>query len=376
MKEKMDIVVFIGGTINNGLDSATPGEGRWAQNLAKMLAEHGHNIDVVANVVWAPPSWGTSKPISNVTLSPLLNTEKEYDLALYMPWEYQVWENNQYTAWRPCHEVPIKAKYCVHNTFSWGASIKDDHICYERNHVLAYPYMQENHQFPTDPEDNPYPTFALPMPLYKEILSVNLKDRKNILWSTKDVFHPDWGKCEEYPNGNINHHCPRIGMATLRAIKRLTEKYEFDTHFLSTRFFFSELSSIAKELGVLDFVKSIPRAHLHGLLPQDELRSVMQKTRITAVVSGLLGSFGESIISGAVPLCYSGHLQRDAADKHGIKLGVFDATEDEIYDCMEKLYTDDDFYMKVIEDYRYEMRYYSYGEAYRYFELMVKELDI
>jgi hypothetical protein len=372
----MDISVFVSGSIKNGLDSATPGEGRWAQNLARMLAEHGHNVDVVANVVWDPPSWGTSKPLPNVNLSSLINKDKEYDLVLYMPWEYQVYENNRYTPWRPCHEIPLKAKYYVHNTFSWGASIKDDHICYNRNHVLAYPYIQENHQFPTDPGENPYPTFALPIPLYKELAPIDLENRKNILWSTKDVFHPDWGKDAEHPHGNEDHHCPRIGMATLRAIKRLAEKYDFHTHFLSTRFFYPELSPIAKRLGVLDFAKSIPNSHFHALLPQDELKRVMRSTRITAVVSGLLGSFGESIISGAVPLCYSGHLQRDAAEKHGIKLPVFDATEEQIYDCMEKLYTDDDFYMSVIEDYRHEMRYYSYDSAYRYFELMVEQLGL
>lgn len=372
----MDIAIFIGGSIKNGLDSATPGEGRWAQNLAKMLAEHGHNIDAIANVVWDPPSWGNTTPLPNVNLSPYVNTKKEYDLALYVPWEYQMYENESYSPWRPCHEIPLKAKYYVHCTFSWGISIRDDHICYNKNHVLAYPYMQENHQFPVDKEENPYPTFALPLPLYKDIAPINLNDRKNILWSTKDVFHPDWGKDAEHPKGNTDHHCPRIGVATLKAIKRLAQEFNFDTHFLSTRYFHPAMSSIAERLGVLDLAKSIPNAHFHDLLPQKELRDIMQRTRITAVVSGLLGSFGESIVMGAVPLCYSGHLQRAAADKHGIKLPVFDATEDQIYDCMKKLYTNDDFYMEVIKDYRHEMRHYSYDKAYKYFELMVKELDV
>ncbi len=372
----MKVIVFIGNTLKNGLNSPTPGESRWAQNLARMLGEHGHEVDAIAGVVWDPPCWGASTPVPGVTLSALPDYDKEYDLAIYMPWEYQVYENNQYTPWRQCHEIPLKAKYYVHNTFSWGISIRDDHICHQKNHILAYPYMQENHQFPTDPAENPYPTFALPLPLYKEILPVDLENRKNILWSTKDVFHPDWGKCEEHPEGNIDHHCPRIGMATLGAIKRLAEKHEFDTHFLSTRFFSPKNSAIAKKLKVMEFAESIPNAYFHDLLPQDELKSVMKETRVTAIVSGLLGSFGESIINGAVPLCYAGHLQRDAAEKHGIKLPVFDATEDQIYECMEKLYTDDDFYMQVIEDYRHEMRHYSYDEAYRYFELMVKELGL
>jgi hypothetical protein len=374
----MKVIIFIGNTIKSGLDSPTPGESRWAQNLARMLGENGHEVDGIAGVPWDPPSWGDTTPVPGVTLSALPDYNKEYDLALYLPWEYQVYDTNKlsYTAWRPCYKIPVKAKWYVHCTFSWGASIADDHDCYNRNHVLAYPYIQEDHQFPTDSAENPYKTFALPIPLYKELAPIELENRKNILWSTKDVFHPDWGKCPEFPDGNPNHHCPRIGMATLGAIKRLAQKHSFDVHFLSTRFFNPDASPIARMLGTMEFAKTIPNSHFHGLLPQAELFGIMRQTRITAIVSGLLGSFGESIIKGAVPLCYSGHLQRASAEKHGIKLNVFEATEDEIYECMEKLYTDDDFYMDVITDYRHEMRHYSYDEAYKYFQLMIGQLGL
>lgn len=364
----MKIIIFVSGSIKQGLDSPTPGEGRWSAQLAKMLSMNGHEVDCICNSPWDPPSWGNAKQYPNVTLSAHIQKEKQYDLALYIPWDHQN-NNGHLFPWESCKTLPVKAKWYVHNTFSWGDSIATDHDCYNNNHVLAYPYIQENHQFPIDKEKNPFRTYPLPIPIYKDFAPIDVENRKNILWSTKDVFHPDW-------SDGVNHHVPRIGFATLKAIKRLSEKYSFEVNFLSTKYFYSVNSFISKELGVPDLVNSIPNIRLHNLIPQSQLFDIMKKSRITTIVSGLLGSFGESIAMGSVPLCYKGHIYRDSADKYGLKLDTFNATEDEIYDCVERLYCDDDLYLQVIKDYRYEMRHYSYEAVYSYFKDMVKDLGM
>ena len=123
-------------------------------------------------------------------------------------------------------------------------------------------------------------------------------------------------------------------------------------------------------------VNSIPNAYVHNLIPQNQLFDIMRTSRITTIVSGLLGSFGESIAMGSVPLCYWGHIYRDSADKYGLKLDTFNATEEDIYSCIERLYCDDKLYSKVIEDYRYELRHYSYDAVYEYFKDMVNQLGI
>lgn len=361
----MKIAVFVSGSLKSGLDSATPGEGRWGQNLARMLAEKGHEVDVISGHYWDQPRWGDTGTVPGVTLSYFPNGNKEYDLALYIPWEHQYPGPGK--GWHKCTTIPLKAKWFVHCTFSWAASIRDDHTCYNNNHVLAYPYIQENHQFPTNKVENPYPTFALPLPIYRNFAPINLEKRKNLMWSTKDVFHDDW------PEG---HHCPRIGLATLNAIKKLRQKHEFDTHFLSTRYFNKNQSKHARSLMIPELVNSIPGAYIHELLPRSTLLDLMGQSRITTIVSGLLGSFGESIASGSAPLCYTGHIYRDAADKHGIKLGVFDATEEEIYSVIERLYEDDTLYTNYINDCRYELRHYSYEESYKFFQHMCKELGL
>lgn len=362
----MDICIFLSGSITNGLDSPTAGEGRWGQNLAKMLALKGHHVDCVAAARHtSPPIWGNATPLDNVTLNYKI-PNKMYDVALYIPWEHQY--NNQNAPFEPCLTLPLRSKWFVHCTFSWGQSIVDDHTCYNNNHVLAYPYMQENAQFPPTSEEQPYRIFPLPIPIYTELPEVNIERRKDVIWSTKDVFHPDWG--------SVDHHVPRIGLATLKSIKRLSEQFEFDTHFLSTHYFNPANSWISEQLKVENLAHSIPNSYFYDLIPRERLMGIMSKVRITAIVSGLLGSFADSICQGAVPMCYSGHLYRESADKHGLKLPVFDATEEEIYDCMYRLYTDDDFYTEVIKDYRNELRYHSFDGAYKYFMDMVNELGI
>ncbi len=361
----MDICVFLSGSIENGLDSPTAGEGRWGQNLAKMLAARGHRVDCVAKAKhYLPPTWGSSTPVPNVNLNFSINPNKQYDIALYVPWEHQY--NNPNAPHEPCVTIPLRSRWYVHCTFSWAQSIIDDHTCYNNRHVLAYPYIQDAGQFPETSEEQSYRIYPLPIPIFESVNPINIEDRKNILWSTKDVFHPDWG--------DVNHHVPRIGLATLKSIKRLAEEFDFETNFLSTRYFNPNASWIAKELNVPEIAQSIPNSHFHELIPRDDLMNMMSNTRITAVVSGLLGSFADSICSGAVPMCYSGHLHRGSAQKHGIKLNVFDATEEEIYECMRKLYVDDDFYSAVIKDYREELKYHSFENAYQYFIDMANDL--
>src|SRR3990167_2278216 len=360
----MRIAVFVSGCLKQGLDTALPGESRFGQQLSRMLGEAGHEVDAISGTHYDRPSWGNATVVPNVNHVYTFRRDVEYDLALYSPWEHQF---NDPKVWEPCTTNLIDARHHLHITFGWGDSIGSTHTCYNNNHHLAFPYVQDAKDFPTDKLKNPYKTFPLPMPIYKELAPINLPLRKNILWSTKDVFNPEW------PEG---HHVLRIGAATLRAISKLRKKHDFITTFLSTRFFDPMLSRWAKHYDVMGLVKSIPDGRCHALLPRDVLMNIMSTSRITTIVSGLLGSFGESIASGSVPLCYMGHLYRDAADKHGIKLHTFDATEEEIYNCIERLYEDNDFYLSVLADYREELRYYSFAKSYEYFEAMCRELGL
>ncbi len=360
----MRIAIFISGDNTQGVNSPSAGEGRYGWCWAQALAHYGHQVDCIGENPWVPPSWGDSQPIRDITLSNHIDTNKLYDLAIYLPWEHQ--RNGR--GWEKCYTNPLKAKWYLHVQFGWSQSIATDHDCYNRNHALVYPYTWGAHQFPTDKTENPFKTFALPYPLYKSFPEDNLSERKDILWATKDVFHNDWPR---------NHHVPRIGSYTLKAIKRLSEKHKFNLYCISGHYFDPEKSWAAKEYDVPALLESIPNVSISKtLVHRDKLINLMEKCRLNTVVSGLCGSFLESIPQGALPLAYTGHLWQDAFAKEGLLLNTYDATEDDIYNVIEKLYEDDVLYRQVLADSRAAIKDHSYEASYSYFETIVKELGL
>jgi hypothetical protein len=359
----MKVVVFVGGSIVNGFESAASGESRWAQNLGKMLAQRGHVVDIVANDFYNPPSWGHTSPMPNVNLLSVPNSNIFYDIALYVPWEHQF----NGLRWKTCRSIPVNAKYYVHCTFSWTHSLPNQD-CWKYNHILAYPFKQEDSQFIENQSKNPFPTFFLPYPIFEELVDVKIENRKDIIWTCKDVYHSGWDK-----NGE---HVPRIGTDILRCVKKLSKEFSFNFHLLSTRLFDPSISTMAARYKPLDIVKDIPNVRMHELIPKNELQDIFKSTRLNLIVSGLFGSFGESIAMGCAPLCYSGHIYRAAAEECGIKLDSVSVTKNELFDTIYRLYTDDSFYLKYINACRREMSYYHYNEAYKYFLIMAKELGL
>ncbi len=163
----MKIACFLSGGATNGLDSPTAGEGRWGQNLAKMLAQRGHEVDCIAGSPFDPMTWGNSTPVPNVSLYRQINPNKMYDIALYFPWEHERIPGSG--KWEPCTISPLKSKWYVHCQFGWAQSVADDHTCYNNNHVLVYPSIQDGAQFPPKGPDNPFRTYAFPIPMYENL---------------------------------------------------------------------------------------------------------------------------------------------------------------------------------------------------------------
>jgi hypothetical protein len=357
----MKILIFVSGThMPEGLDSPSAGEGRWAMGLAKLLAQEGHQLHCVGGTKWNHPSWGSTQPLPNVTLSHTWPQDQEFDLVLYTPWEnLDVGSRGNYGS---CRTLPIKAKWYVHCQFGWGDSIATDHDCYDHNHFLAYPYIQDEKQWFTT--KNPYKTFPLPIPVYSELAPLALNERKTIIWSAKGVFHQDWP---------LDHHVPRMGGDASRALLRLSKEIDFNLVFLDGKYLSTHHGVNSGAAAALSALPN--KTIIDGLIPRNDLLNIMQRSRVAIIISGLLGSFAENIASGCVPLCYDGHIYRESAKKHGIKLDIVQATEEDIYQVVKKLYTDDLFWGKVILDYRKEIEPHGFSACRDYFSKMLAELN-
>lgn len=351
----MDIAVFISGHLTRGLETPGNGEGRWGIQLARMLALKGHKIDCISNHY---SSLGGVKPPDNINVYTGI-PEKQYDIAIYVPWEHVVGR----PPYGPCTDIPIKAEWYIHCSFGWGRSIPDNHTCYNNKHVLAFPYIQHGLEFPKHGPENPFMTFPLPIPIYDQFKPINIENRNLMAWTSKEVFHP-YRSSDDF--------VMQLGIKVLKSMSLIAHEYGLGTVFVGSEYLLSHPSKYASDMGALHIASELPHV-ITGLLPRDHLFRLFEQTRITALVGGLLGSFGESIACGAVPITYDGYIHVEAAKKAGIFLDQRTCSQDDIYQVMKKL-MNNDFYISTLNLFREELKYYSYDYSYSYFTDMVDKL--
>ena len=357
----MKVLIFISGTeTNQGLDSPMSGEGVWAASLTKMLSLYGHDVTAVAGVPWKIPSWGNARRYSNVNLTHIWDPRIEYDLVLYTPWEnLNVGHRGNYGA---CTTLPIKAKAFVHCQFGFGASVETDHTCYHNKHYICYPYIQDAAQWPTTGN---FKYFPLPIPVYETLTDINPATRKNIIWSSKAVFHKDW------PD---DHYILKLGENALKALLKLKKEYNFHLYFLDGKYLDTPHAMKAKAPNMIGELKDC--TVYHSIIERHKLMELMGTCRSAIVLGGMLGSFAENIASGAVPLCFPEHIYRGSANELGLILDHYTTTEDNIYNNLKRQFESDEFYLKTIGMYRYELRHHSYARVYEYFQDMCKSIGL
>lgn len=159
----MKILVQCPGSFSAGLDSPERGEGRWAQNFARMLAMAGH--DVYAGSGW----WhlGVQKEHYGVKLldQSKVNEHEPYDIYIDSAW----WQD----------KVPgAKAnKYII---LKWSLENYTRNIPLLDNYYLAYPYPSKHWEFTKSL--NSQKTFALPTMFGTDFKAPN--------WDKTKIFLP------------------------------------------------------------------------------------------------------------------------------------------------------------------------------------------
>lgn len=356
----MKIFLDAGSPLRDGLDTAGGGEIVYIENIVKALAEAGHECDI-------PGSLGRSAPRDRVNFVPEYVVNKEYDIAIGVPFNFCLPEHS---GWQNCSTYPIKAKVYVHCTFSWTAGIMDVE-CYKKdimNHVFVCPYREGFWQSFNNPKQKQH-TFFLPFPLYDQFINDPLENKKDILWATKDAFH------SAFPP---DHPIAKNAIYTLRSLKKLSDKYGFRTHFISTNMF---SSTTGKHYGAMDILNSIKNKTVaNTIINRQDFISLIRSSRVNAVVGNLSGSHLESVVIGTVPVVSDGHFMiPNVARDLGLELLHRTVTEQEIYNMIELLYTDDDLWHKALKSYQNCLSEFSHERTAFYFEEMcnkLKDLDL
>ena len=122
----MKIGIYINGS-ENGLDTASAGEGRFAYNLAHMFAIYGNEVIALGSdgTGRTPPKWGSQSPIKNVRLAYFTEMfSNQFDAIVNLPHDI-----NMNGGWVKCTDAPqMNAKNVCHNSFSWSHHVENHYV--------------------------------------------------------------------------------------------------------------------------------------------------------------------------------------------------------------------------------------------------------
>lgn len=360
----MKVLVYVGGAYE-GINTPVGGEGRWALNLVDMLASFGHEVHCLGTGRGGheAPQWGQQKPIRNVHFLHIrdLNPHFQYDAFLNVPWDWTNIKNN----WEHCPHPPAKAHVYVHCMFSWNESIEQatidrykcigsDHL----NHIVSVPYPPMD-QYPHRPEVKLVP---LHLPFFKDLEPVgDLSQRKSYTWACKDVFLDEW------PSDMSIH---TEGLKILQSLVYLSDKYSIQCNFISAKCF---SSNRAQRLGASELFDQIKHKNAHpGTIPLNELKGYMQASRCTTQLPGYFAGCWDSVVCGAVALCYEGCNQNKIlTNSYALRESM---SSKDVQDIMERLYIDDQFYTDAINLQRKMIEPLSYQTVHQQFLDIMNEV--
>ena len=273
-------------------------EVRFAVNWAHWLREQGHQVDFFHQS---------------------LGCDNSYDLCFDAP------VSEAY----PCSKW--KAKKHVHSYFSPDVSGLKFLDCYRANNAtISHPT-----QFSYDAGLTMCPDFKrvfTPIPYPDHLRPTDMQnsfDRTEILWCNKGNFHPQYGE---------DHHYYTHGMHTLRALVRLNKKVDFKITFMLA-------SIIVHRPEVAELIRQFKQVEVLNTTPWTNLVQRMAKCKINTHAGGLTSAIFESVFCETVPLVpndfgFFGNESREVNFTPSAQV----ATEDEIYDTMERLWLDEQYY--------------------------------
>jgi len=327
----MKVLVYIGGT-NDGFWNAAGSEQRYLMGLAEMLAHYGHDVYCAGSEGSGekPPSWGNHKPTPNVSMIHLsqLPNKKDFDLAIVSE-NFVHWRQNGQPIQTPCSYFDGIAKVVAHTLFGWAGRGLD---CATKRD----PTTMHRVFLPWEPDGYRTADTVVYYPVYKEFSNIPASVRDTIVWACKDVFVDEWPTDKAFHFG---------GAKVMRAIKRLEDNHGIKSVFINAECF---ETARAKRFGVQDIFTSLKKKEPYrGLAPRDVLEKAFSRARVSTVLHGYFSSAFIAPALGAIPL----HFKDDSGTVWNPtgRLMDINASDEDFYSALEKVYVDDDYYNNLLE---------------------------
>jgi len=321
---KKTIAIHSAGTLAHGYWTPERSEGRWGQAMIKMLGENGYNV-WAANV---NVEWNDCMRLFNV-LPVNINEMKPtdgFDLVIDSSWN----SNNEESF---CYQLGSKAYLA--NFWQCDKQIRgDDCMAARPNHWYSYTLWDSYNKYDDENEDakHSHRKVFLPLPLYRSLPTPNIS-KVEIMWTPRDLCNPERLK---------------RNLALLSAIKKMTEVHPEVSCIFQL---FNELDHPDCSQEIKDAIDAINnRVEFRSGVLRNNFVDALKRTKIiiTNGFPAVSMLYLEGVANGAIPLLWEG--KKKVVWEQAGELGMLlpeDADENVIFEHLEKLYCDDEYYTKV-----------------------------
>jgi len=336
----MRIHIHCPGVLGDGLDSPSRGEGRWSQNLARLLAGAGHYIVATGT---GTPGWGAQAQVDNVILLPETTTRKKleshgpFDLSLDSAW------------WKDKPPMVTAKKYLV---LKWSLEGYTREEPLPENMFLCYPLNIGSEQFFKDDCVNRDRTFFLPLPLGPMMCEPNF-DKKGLLWTCKDI-----DRSQLYRENAV--------MVAKEVLYPLLDKEE-DLCVIWL------MSAALKKVGFDTRVRAGKDVAVDNLVLYHEIKRILRESKLVVSIN-IPGSFLDAAVLGVPTLEWEeGGFLNAIARKYGalIERG---ATAQRVSEVIDKYLYDREFFYNYVKDVQHELRFNLDASALQHFDALVEKV--
>jgi len=336
----MLIHVHCAGSMTEGLDSPSRGEGRWAQNIVKVLAKQGHTIVATGGGL---PSWGSTKKVDNVYLVPESSPIYGFD-------GHDIFDLSMDPTWWKDKKPMVKAKKYLVMKWSLEDYTRSEPL--PDNQYLCYPLNIHTPQFFEDRCVNKDRSFFLPLPLGEKFREPNF-DADGILWTCKDVDR------EKFMRDN----------ARMMMDKVLYPLLEKDNDLFVIWLMADMMSNVGLEPKIRPDV-DLPFC---GLIPYYRVRELLSACRLVMAVN-IPGSVLDATSLGVPTLEWEvGGFFNHIGRKHNVLIEK-DATVERIQEVVNKFLYNKDFYCGYVKDIQEELKFNTNSYSLECFNNIVKKI--
>lgn len=336
----MKIHVHCPGLMNEGLDSPSRGESRWTQNLARLLAEAGHEVVITAS---GNPVWGSRPELVGITLVPETRPKS------YMDNTFGVFDVSMDSAcWKGKPRAVSAKRYLI---LKWSLEEYMRATRLQDDEFLCFPHRLYESSFFLPGCVNADKTFLLPLP-FGDGLSEPNSDKDGLLWTSKDIDRVL----------DMRDNAKRMAE---RVVPDILGKYP---NMYVVWLMHASLKKYSIKAPVRD--KDIV---VNDLVPYYKIREILSECKLVVAVN-IPGSVFDAAFLGVPTLEWEvGGFFNDVGRKHDVLLEE-GCHSDRIKEVILNFLTDESLYCSYVRDIQDKIKDNTNSSAIKHFNRIVKEI--